>query len=133
MKLFRRSTEIDQDTLDRRLAAVRLQLLVAMATVDGRMPICELDMLHNSVEALAIDRQHRVELEELLFDLLDDPPSIGRAARLAAEEAVAREHASTIVKDLLRMALSDGMVQEAERALLTRVQQAFSAAPVLCA
>ncbi len=37
------------------------------------------------VEALAIDRHHREALEELLFELLDDPPSIGRAARLVAE------------------------------------------------
>ena len=133
MKLFRRSTEIDQDTIDRRLATVRLHLLVAMATVDGRMPICELDVLHRSVEALATDRQHRAELEELLFELLDDPPSIGCAARLVAEEPVARDHSATIIKDLLRMALSDGMVQETERTLLGRVQQAFSVAPALCA
>ncbi len=133
MKLFRRRTEIDQDMSDRRLATVRLHLLVAMATVDERMPICELDLLHLSVEALAIDQQHRAELEELLFELLDDPPSIGRAARLVMDEPVARDNAATIVKDLLRMALSDGLVQERERMLLSRVQQAFSAAPVLCA
>ncbi|MCW2921399.1 MAG: hypothetical protein JWL76_1273 [Thermoleophilia bacterium] len=133
MKLFRRSTEIDQDLLDRRLATVRLHLLVAMATVDGRMPICELDMLHLSVEALASDLRHRDELEELLFELLDDPPTIGRAAQLVMDEPLAREHSATIVKDLLRMALSDGLVQEAEQRLLSRVQHAFAMAPALCA
>lgn len=133
MKLFRRRTEIDHDASMRHLAKLRLELLVAMATIDDRVPICELDVLHNAVESLGSDHQHRHELEQYLFELLDDPPTIHRARRLVMEDAVARENARTLTNDLLRMALSDGSVQPAERDLLEHVRAAFTGAQVVCA
>ncbi len=108
-------------------------MLVAMATVDHRVPICELDLLHQSVESFGVDHQHRAELEQYLFELLDDPPSLDRAAHVAMEDPVARDHARTITNDLLRMALSDGAVQPLERDLLEHVRSAFVAPPALCA
>ncbi len=132
MKFFRRRTEIDHDANLRHLARVRLQMLVAMAKIDDRVPICELDLLHQSVEAFGCDHQHRAELEQYMFDLLDDPPSIEYAAHVVMDDPIARDHARTITNDLLRMALSDGFVQEAERDLLEHVRSAFVTMPALC-
>lgn len=117
----------------RHLATLRLQLLVAMATIDGRVPICELDLLHTAVESLGTDPHHRAQLEAQLFELLDEPPTRDDAARLVEDDAIARAHAKTLTNDLLRMALSDGSVQPAERDLLEHVRAAFTGAPVLCA
>lgn len=132
MKLFRRHSEIDHDASMRHLARLRLQMLVAMAKVDNRVPICELDVLHNTVESLGSDHQHREELEDYMFELLDDPPSVEQAALVVMVDPIARGHARTITNDLLRMALSDGFVQEAERDLLEQVRSAFVASPTLC-
>jgi hypothetical protein len=133
MRFFRRTAQDDARRDQERLAELRLALLVAMAAIDERMPLSELDLLHQAVEALALDPGHGARLEQQLVDLLDDPPSITRACHLVASAPHAMQHARTIRHDLLRMALSDGVVHEQELELQRGVQAALMGRMALAA
>jgi len=130
MNFFRRRSPGDHvDEAEARVAELRLTLLVAMAAIDDRMALSELDLLNQAIERLGMSHAHRDVLADQLLDLLDDPPNVARAAGLVGDHALTGEQAQTITHELMCMALSDGVVHPSEQDLLRAVQDAISCAP----
>ena len=111
-------------------AALRLQLLVAMAAIDERVQMSEVDVLADAVPGPPMSEEDQARLRGLLRLLLDAPPRIEdvvqRIARLAPKRAVAEQ----LAKELVHVAGADGTIDDREEELLRMVCAAMKIKPL---
>lgn len=112
-----------------RYARLQLELLMAMATIDGRIDGSEYEQMENFIErASASDREHR-ELHRLLEELHDRPPDLehvlAEVERHAGKDGVARR----MVQELSVLAEADHVLDHRETYLLDLVHDAFDLPP----
>ncbi len=112
------------------VAVLRLQLLVAMAAIDDRVCMGEVDFLHEAIDGRGVDREHQQRLDQLLRLLLDAPPSIEEVVKRIAGRRPRRVVAEALVQELVHLAHDDGQVHVLEEELLRLVCGALGVTPI---
>ena len=111
-------------------AALRLQLLVAMAAADGRVQLGEMDLLADAVPGPPLDDESRRRLHQLLKMLIEAPPSLEDVVHKIREHAPRRAVAQQLVRELVKIAGSDGSIDDHEEELLRMVCGAMGIPPI---
>ncbi len=111
-------------------AALRLQLLVAMAAADGKVQLGEMDLLVDAIPGPPVDDDLRVRLRSLLKMLLEAPPTLEEVVTKIAAHCPKRAVAEQLVRELVRVAGNDGSIDEREEDLLRMVCAAMGLKPV---
>lgn len=108
-----------------RYARLQLELLVAMATIDGRVDDAEWEQIEDFIDrAAGSGREHR-ELHRLLEQLHDAPPDIERVLAEVARHAGKEGVAQRMVHELAVLADADHVLDHRETFLLDLVHDAF--------
>lgn len=126
----RRSTARPHPEHDFYVAVLRLQLLVAMAAVDDRVLLGEIEFLHAAIDGRGVDAEHQRRLDQLLRMLVEAPPSVEDVIRRIAGRRPKRAVAEALVKELVHLAHDDGVVDETEEELLRLVCGALGVRPI---
>jgi uncharacterized membrane protein YebE (DUF533 family) len=111
------------------VAALRLQLLVAMAASDGKVQTIEVDRVAQTIDDAALDEENTHRLEQLLRMLLNAPPSLEQLVERITEQAPKRQVAETLVRELVHVAKADDHLDDSEEALLRLVCGALRLEP----
>jgi uncharacterized membrane protein YebE (DUF533 family) len=111
------------------VAALRLQLLVAMAASDGKVQTVEVDRVAQTIDHAQLDEEHTKRLEQLLRMLLDAPPSLEQLVERITERNPKRHVAETLVRELVHVAKADDYLDDSEEALLRLVCGALRLEP----
>lgn len=106
-------------------ARLQLQLLVAMAVIDGRIDDSEYAQVEDFIErAAGSDREHR-ELHRLFARLVDDPPDLDDVLTEVARHAGKERVAQRMLDELVVVAEADYVLDHREGFLLDLVHDAF--------
>lgn len=100
------------------VAALRLQLLVAMADADAALRTAELERVARSIDDSDLHTADIERLEQLLRMLLDAPPDLDAAVARIVEGAPSGPVAEALVRELVEVARVDGHVDLREERLL---------------
>ena len=111
------------------LAALHLQLLVAMAAADHELRPCEIDELAQFIDRSHLDENDTARLDQLLRMLMGAPPEVEQLLEQLAPLRAQRKLATALVGDLERVACSDSRIDEREEALLQVVCTALGVRP----
>ncbi|MCW2926057.1 MAG: Tellurite resistance protein TerB [Thermoleophilia bacterium] len=111
------------------LAALRLQLLVAMAASDGRVQMAELDAAARAIDAARVDEPMRERLDQLLRTLVNAPPRIEQIVGRIAACRPSKPIALALITEMTALARLDGHVDAAEERLLRLVCGALGLPP----
>jgi tellurite resistance protein len=114
---------------DYHLAALRLQLLVAMAASDGRVLPIEVDKVAGVVDESKLDAESVERLEQLLRMLLDSPPTIEQVIGRIKEQVPQRKVAEELVRELVYVGRLDDVIDDREEDMLRLVCGAFGLQP----
>lgn len=111
------------------MAALRLQLLVAMAASDGKVQPVEVDKVARVIDESRLDAESTARLEQLLKIMLDSPPSIEQVIERISEQAPRRRIAEALVRELVYVGRLDDVIDDREEELLRLVCGAFRLEP----
>lgn len=100
------------------VAALRMQLLVAMAASDGGVQPVEIDAVARVIDDSSFDEATSERLEQLLRILLEAPPHIEQVVGRIVEQAPNARVAEQLVQELVQLASVDDRLDEREEALL---------------
>lgn len=112
------------------VAALRIQLLVAMAAVDDRMQMSEVELLADSVPGPPMTPEDQARLQRLLRVLLDAPPRLEDVIGRIAEHAPRRAVADQLARELVHLAGIDGTIDDREEELLRMICGAMKIEPL---
>ena len=112
------------------IAVLRLQLLVAMAAIDDRVRMGEVEFLHEAIDGRGFDKEHQQRLDQLLRLMLEAPPSVEDVVRRIAGRRPRRVVAETLVRELVHLAHDDGEVHVLEEEMLRLVCGALGVKPI---
>jgi tellurite resistance protein len=124
-----RAQSVARGTYDYELAALHLQLLVAMATADHELRAVEVERLAQFVGRVGVPERDRPRLEQLLCVLIDAPPKLETMLRQIIDCNEGKGVAEIFVTDLVAIAKSDDYVDHREETLLRMVCGAFGLPP----
>lgn len=111
------------------VAALRMQLLVAMAASDGRVLPVEVDRIARTIDDARLDPESTERLEQLLKILLDAPPTLDQVVERIVEQAPKRAVAERLVGELVYVARIDDRLEDEEEELLRLVCGALGIEP----
>lgn len=111
-------------------AALRLQLLVAMAAVDDRVQVSEMTLLADAVPGPPLPDELHQRLHSLLRMLIAAPPTLESVIGKIAEQKPRRAVAEQLAKELVRVAGIDGTIDDREEELLRMVCGAMGIRPL---
>jgi tellurite resistance protein len=114
---------------DYELAALHLQMLVAMAAADNELRAVEVEELAHFVERVQLPEADRPRLEKLLRMLIDAPPELEPMLRQLMLYDEGPRVAELFVSDIARLAHADDYIDHREEALLRMVCGAFGLPP----
>lgn len=124
-----RARAISKGEYDYELAALHLQMLVAMAAADNQLRASEIEELATFVERVQLPDADRPRLQDLLNLLIDAPPKLDELLRQLVMCSEGPRVAELFVEDLARLAHADDYIDHREEALLRMVCGAFGIAP----
>jgi hypothetical protein len=124
-----RSTKADPDHAYN-AAALRLQLLVAMAAVDERVQMSEIDVLVESIPAGPLSELDQQRLRGLLRMLMEAPPRLEDIIEHIVVHSPRRAVSEQLAKELVYLASVDGHVDDREEELLRLVCGALRIRPL---
>lgn len=128
-RILARSTTVDPEHAYH-AAALRLQLLVAMAAVDDKVQVSEMQLLADAVPGPPLADEPRSRLQDLLRMLVDAPPTIEDVITRIAAHAPKRAVAEQLARELVKVAGVDGHVDDREEELLRMVCGAMGIKPL---
>lgn len=124
-----RANAISKGEYDYDLAALHLQMLVAMASADNELRAIEVEELARFVERVKLPERDRPRLQDLLRLLIDSPPELDAMLRQLIEFDENPRVRELFVGDLARLAHADEYIDHREEALLRMVCGAFGLPP----
>lgn len=127
--MLSRTTTVDPDHAYN-AAALRLQLLVAMAAVDDKVQMSEMQLLADAVPGPPLPEDLRSRLHSLLRILIDSPPAIEDVVGKIAAHGPKRAVAEQLARELVKVAGVDGHVDDREEELLRMVCAAMGIKPL---
>jgi hypothetical protein len=107
-----------------------MQLLVAMAAVDDRIQVSEIDVLAESIPGPPMSSDDQDRLQRLLRLLLEAPPRLEDVVRRIARYAPKRAVAEQLARELVHIAGSDGAIDDREEELLRMICGAMNIMPL---
>jgi uncharacterized tellurite resistance protein B-like protein len=110
-------------------AALRMQLLVAMAASDERVQMGEVDSIAQLVDDMQLRADEVKRLDQLLRMLLEAPPQITDLLEQLVQQMPSRRVAEAFASDLAHIAYADGHIDEREERLLRLLCGAFGIEP----
>jgi uncharacterized tellurite resistance protein B-like protein len=130
----RRTRQREEQARQRRwsydLVLLRVQLLIAMAAVDGRIVREEVQAIDRAIEGAPLPADQRTRLQGIALQLVRTPPRIETLLEpleaFRADPALAR----ALVTDLARVAAVDLFADPREQALLERICEVVGVDPV---
>lgn len=111
------------------MAALRLQLLVAMAASDGRVQPVEIDPIAATLDEPGLDVEEAERLAQLLRMLLEAPPLLADVIDRIAVYTPGRAVAEAFVRELVQLAQADDRLDKREEELLRIVCGALGLEP----
>jgi uncharacterized tellurite resistance protein B-like protein len=113
------------------IVLLRVQLLFAMAAVDGRTVPEELQAIDNAIERAPLPAEQRERLRDAALRLAQAPPRLDPLLESLAGFREDPTFARALVTDLVRVAAIDLHADPREQELLERVCEAVGVDPVI--